>query len=417
MKYCIKCGSPLEEHSIFCVKCGTPVEEDGVFYEEEFYLPKKVLRRNKRQALDMEGSVQGKGRRGAKIALVVCLLILFSVSGIVLYRTDIFSKYISQGEQIQNNKGEDDAENSTKPVIKVEEDEAETAFTPLGDKTDVDEEISSEESENRERYTALLSDIKEEANNSFKNFQGEYSLVFKDLANTEELAIGSEKLEAASIVKIFIMIEVYDEISQGLIKPEDTITLKEYMKTEGSGVIAGYKPGTELTYEELVAFMMDKSDNTAANILIDKLGFNALNNRMKALGCTASEFNRRMMDDPAINSGIENYVSMKDLALVLEKLYKGECVSEEYDNKMLNIMKANEQRNKLAGKLPAQVIIANKAGEYGDVTNDAGIVFTEKGAYIICISAKGSNIESQTEVIADLSKKIYDLYISYKNQV
>ena len=121
-----------------------------------------------------------------------------------------------------------------------------------------------------------------------------------------------------------------------------------------------------------------------------------------------------MMDSHSINSGLKNYVSVDDLALVFEKLYRGEVVSSECDKKMLDIMKANEQKNKIAGKLPQQVIVANKSGDYYEVTNDAGIIYTEEGSYIFCVTAKGSNIEIQNQVIADLSKSIYDLYVEYR---
>lgn len=415
MKYCVKCGSPLEEHSLFCVSCGTPVEEDGIFYEEEFYLPKRVLKRYKQQGTPIGSTHDEKKKTIPRIALMVGLMILLIVSVIFLYGDNIFSKYTSQHNEDINKNSNTNKINDNKSVVNI--DEAETAFTPVGDTTNIDEKISNDEDKNKEMYINLLNSIEEKANSSFTDFQGEYSLGFKDLDNEEGLYVGSDKIESGSVIKIFIMIEAYDQMSKGLIKPDDVIVLKDYMKAEGSGVIATYPSDTEITYEDLVILMMNKSDNTAANILIDKLGFNAINNRIKALGCSGSELNRRMMDESAINNGIENYISIKDLAMVLEKIYMGQCVDKDYDKKIIEVMENNEQKDKIPRSLSADVKVANKAGDYNNISNDAGIIFTEKGAYILCIATKGNNLEDQTKYIGDLSKNIYDLYISYKDNL
>lgn len=417
MKYCIKCGSPLEEHSIFCVKCGTPVEEDGIFYEEDFYLPKSVIRKNRRQAMKAKGLVMGSKpvRQKFKIATVIGIIVLFvGISLGILNKAGLFTvsnEKTQQQEELYENSVEVE---ENKAVINIDNEEAEIAFTSEGDKTDIDEEIAIDESNQEEVDDKLISNIEEQGKIAFNNWDGTYAFVFKDLESSKGISIGSEKAEAASGIKLFIMIEAYDEIAKGLIKTDEVIVLKDSMKADGSGILAGYPAGEEFTYEELIDFMMIKSDNTAANILIEKFGFNDINNKIKTLGCKDSELNRKMMDSPSINSGLKNYVSVDDLALVLEKLYRGEAVSSEYDKKMMDIMKANEQKNKIAGKLPQQVIVANKSGDYYEVTNDAGIIYTEEVSYIFCVTAKGNNIERQNQVIADLSKSIYDLYIEYR---
>lgn len=96
MKYCINCGSPLEEHNKFCFKCGTPVEGDGVFYEEEFYLPKKLERKYKIQPLEAAEGSKGKSNRQIAVAVMIAgVLILFlTISGVILYKTVILTSRI-----------------------------------------------------------------------------------------------------------------------------------------------------------------------------------------------------------------------------------------------------------------------------------------------------------------------------------
>lgn len=235
------------------------------------------------------------------------------------------------------------------------------------------------------KYEKLKEDTKKEAEDKFGNIQGNYSLAFKDMTKGDMLSINSKKEIAASTIKIFIMIEAYDRIYTGRLNENEIITLQDSMKAGGSGILSSKPSGEKISVKELIRLMMVKSDNTAANILIDKLGLDSINQRIKSLGCINTELNRKMMDQDAIDKGVQNYTSVDDLALVLTKLYNGQCVNKQYDSMMIDIMKNNESKSKIPNELPSNVTVANKSGEFDKVENDAGIVFTDKGAYIICV--------------------------------
>ena len=144
-------------------------------------------------------------------------------------------------------------------------------------------------------------------NTNFSNITSNYSLAFKDLSQKSTLSINSEKTISASTIKIYIMIEAFNQSKLGNINLNDTVILEEGMKTSGSGILSSEETGEKLTINELITLMMIKSDNTAANILIDKLGIENINNCIKNLGCKDTELNRKMMDQEAINKGIQNY--------------------------------------------------------------------------------------------------------------
>lgn len=264
---------------------------------------------------------------------------------------------------------------------------------------------------NSKKYEQLKEDIKKQATNQFDNIQGKYSLAFRDLSKGSTLSIGSEKTISASTIKIFIMIECFYAINNGELNQNQRILVTDDMKVGGSGILIKEESEKKYTISELIDLMMIKSDNTAANILIDKLGMDNINSRIRALGCVDTELNRKMMDQEAINKGIQNYTSVDDLALVLTKLYNGQCVSDKYDSMMLDIMKQNETKSKIPNELPDNVSVANKSGEFAGVENDAGIIFTDKGAYILCIVTEEGNSNEQVTNISSISKYIYEKYI------
>ncbi|MGL5647824.1 MAG: serine hydrolase [Clostridium sp.] len=185
-------------------------------------------------------------------------------------------------------------------------------------------------------------------------------------------------------------------------------------KVGGSGTIQGSPIGKEYSIEELLKAMMTTSDNVAANMLIDHLGMDNINRRIKAIGCVDTELNRKMMDSNAINSGIENYTSVSDLALTLSKIYNGQAVSKEVDKRMIALMERNTVKKKIPNKLPKSVKVAHKSGEYTNIENDAGIVVTNKGAYVICVTTDNGSKENQENFISNISKRVYDKYMEYK---
>lgn len=263
-------------------------------------------------------------------------------------------------------------------------------------------------------YAQITEDITQNIEHIFNNIQGNYSVAFKDINESDELLINNSRVPAASVIKIYIIIEAYNQVQQGKLLLNDKITIDDSMKVGGSGKVQNEPNGTQFNIEELIRLMMVESDNTAANILIDKLGMDNINNTVKSLGCADTELNRKMMDMDALNRGIDNYTSVNDLCSTLDKLYNGECVNSEYDNKILDIMKGHQLKSKIPNKLPEGTVVAHKSGEMGGIENDAAIVYTDKGAYILCILTNNGTSNEQVIAISDISKEIYDKYMEYK---
>lgn len=250
----------------------------------------------------------------------------------------------------------------------------------------------------------------------FSIINGNYSVSFKDINEVDGVSINSKKVPAASTIKIYVMVEAYNQVNNGRINLNDTISLNDSMKVQGSGKLQYEPSGTKLRIEELINLMMVESDNTAANIMIDKLGMDNINSTIKALGGKDTELNRKMMDLDALNKGIDNYTSTDDLALILNKLYNGQAINSKYDNKMLDIMKGHQLKSKIPNKLPEGTIVAHKSGEMGGIENDAAIVYTDKGAYILCILTDNGTSEEQVIAISDISREIYNQYMEYKTR-
>lgn len=257
--------------------------------------------------------------------------------------------------------------------------------------------------------------------NILSKYDFNYSIIFKDLSSSETISWhyhskGSEILSfpSASTIKIFIAIEAYNQINKGIIFEDDVILIEDNMKVGGSGIISKYSKNLEISIGKLIYLMMTESDNTATNILINILGMDNINVMIKKLSINNSFLNRKMMDFNAIKNGFDNYTCAYDLATVLEQLYKNTCINEHYDNLILSIMTNCRNNSKIPSRLPSKIKIAHKTGELDYIENDAAIVFTPYGDYILTILTEGLDNEKEIKIISEISKIIYDSYIYNK---
>ncbi len=220
-----------------------------------------------------------------------------------------------------------------------------------------------------------------------------------------------EKIPAASLIKLPIMAVCFKAAKDGKIKLSGKIILKQRYKTGGSGILKNMPAGRRFTIEKLINLMITISDNTAANILISKLGRPYINRIFKYLGLKQTRLNRRILDLSARRKGIENYTSIQDLIYLLKKIYNKKLISPQYCQKMLNILLKQKINGRLPKYLPKNLKIAHKTGLARNIVADAGIIFAPNADYIIAVAFSGKpNYKTAKQTIAKISLKTYEYF-------
>ncbi|MFH1397645.1 MAG: serine hydrolase [Candidatus Omnitrophota bacterium] len=262
-------------------------------------------------------------------------------------------------------------------------------------------------------WAALAADIQDSAS----NFSGECGLAIADLENGWQIRINEDKLfPSASIVKIPIMAACFLANDESKINLENKIILKNRFKVLGSGKLKGLPEGSPVKIRDLIDMMIAESDNTAANILIDLLGEDYLNTAFKRMGLSNTSIARKMMDFKSRRNGIENFINVSDLSLLLENIYRGKLLNKNVSRECLDILKKQKLRDRIPAKLPPSTIIAHKTGLERSICHDAGIVFTDQGDFLICalIRHKNKTSKAAKDFIADIALKAYN-YITENN--
>lgn len=265
-----------------------------------------------------------------------------------------------------------------------------------------------------ENKRAAWNNLREKIISEFNNFHQEAGIVIVDLPSGNKIAINDSRLfPSASMVKIPVMASCIYAASQGKMDLNQSIELKTRFKTSGSGVLKNYANGTKFTVNKIIEIMIVYSDNTAANTLINYVGFDTFNGYFKKLGLKNTNLSRTMMDFKSRKEGIENYTTAGDLAYLLEEIYSNKFINEECSKKCLEILKKQKIRDRIPAKLPADIVVAHKTGLEDGICHDAGIVFTPAGDFIICVLTKHNYkfAKPAKKFIAQIALAAYKYYI------
>lgn len=238
----------------------------------------------------------------------------------------------------------------------------------------------------------------------------QYAIYVKPLEQLgqDDVVLNSHKMASASLIKIPIMIEAFNQKNQGILDFNEPVTIRHSQSVEG-GSVYNLPDGTVLTVNQLIELMIVQSDNTACNILIDKLKMENVNAMIKKLNCPDTILQRKMMDFEAVKHGRQNYTTVTDMANILEKLYNKQCLDPESDKAMLEILQRQEDNTIIPAQLPHHIKIAHKTGELDGMNYDCGIIYGQSHTYILCMMAE--KVKDEPRAFFDMSTislAIYD---------
>jgi beta-lactamase class A len=267
-----------------------------------------------------------------------------------------------------------------------------------------------------------LSELRRELETRTARHRGVIGLAIIDLRSGDTLSIrGAERFPTASIIKLPILVELFHQMRFGRLRWEDPLVMLDSDRVGGSGLLQHFKPPHQLTVGDAATLMISISDNTATNLLIDKVGIRAVNLRMDSLGLPNTELYAKVFLRARTSidtAGSARYglgvTTPVEFATILARLYRGQLVSDTASRRMVDLLKLQQVRDRIPRLLPPGTVVAHKTGEVDETRNDCGIVFAPEHEYVFCaltreIVDRRWSFDNETLVlVAELSRFVYN---------
>ncbi|XZE53823.1 serine hydrolase [Planctomycetaceae bacterium SH139] len=222
---------------------------------------------------------------------------------------------------------------------------------------------------------------------------GQVAVAVKHLSSGKQFLHRADAvMPTASLIKLPVMIEAYRQATAGQLNLDDLLTLEEADKVPGSGILTShFSGGTRCSLRDAIRLMIVYSDNTATNLVIDKIGMQQTAETMTKLGYPETQLHSKVYRG---SSSISPERSQKyglgstrcsDMLQLLESIDRKELISADACEAMLDHLLACDDRSKLARQLPSNVPFAHKTGALSAVRTDAGLIFSPAGSIAICV--------------------------------
>ena len=245
-----------------------------------------------------------------------------------------------------------------------------------------------------------------------RKLDGVLGLAILDLNSGQKFELrAAEVFPQASSIKIAVLAELYRQAQTGKLKLTDLYTVQVSDLVADSDIMNGLTPGvTRITLRDLATMVVAVSDNSATNVLIDRVGMDNVNGLMDSLGLPHTRLRRKMMDLKAAGEGRENVSTPGEMMVLLEDLYRGKVLNKEMTNAFFKVLSTHKE-SPIPRDLPEGLKIANKPGELEGVRNDSGVVFVENRPYVICLMTTYLRRERDgEEAITAISAAAYRMF-------
>lgn len=238
-----------------------------------------------------------------------------------------------------------------------------------------------------------------------RGFAGDVRLYARHLESGRDVGLGpDDRVRTASTIKLPILCALESLVANGAMRWDERLTLRQADKVSGSGILSEFSDGSTFPVRDIAHLMIVVSDNTATNLILDRISADAVNDYLDTIGLTATRSLRKVRGDGpvlAAASGwsragrqpeLERYglgvSTSREMVQLLERLHRGTIVSPEASRHVLEILERQQFKDGI-GRRAGTMRVASKSGSLDALRSDVGILYTPGGPIAMAATVDG----------------------------
>ncbi len=255
-----------------------------------------------------------------------------------------------------------------------------------------------------------------------RKHEGNVALAVKNLETGESYYRNADEvMPTASLIKIAVLIELHRQAQDDKLKLSDRVRLRAADKVPGSGILTEhFSDGAEFSLRDTARLMIAFSDNTATNLVLDRVAIASVNERMKKWGFPETRINAKVFRGSTTSVDPERTrrfglgsTTAREMVGILEQLQTGDRLRPFYKQAVLNHLSKNADKDKFKRMLPSDAVVVHKDGSTSDTRTDAGLLHTPGGIVAVCVlTTKNKDRRWQSDnagnlLCARVAKEVY----------
>lgn len=246
-----------------------------------------------------------------------------------------------------------------------------------------------------------LDDLRASVQRTTSGVNAKWGVYIKSLETGEEVAVNAdEPMESMSTIKIPLMVEVLEQVKARRFSLEDRYTLRSADKQEGTGTLQFMDPGATMSIRDLLTYMIVVSDNTATQVLYEKVGGkDVVNARMRSLGLSQTRavmtprewFGYSRDTSQVFWTAVERewkapfgVTTAREMGTLIERMERRTLVDSASSELMLQIMRNQVYRS----RIPRHIFewMPHKTGDWPPfIANDVGALEMPGNSVVLSI--------------------------------
>lgn len=238
-------------------------------------------------------------------------------------------------------------------------------------------------------------------------------LYFEYLPTGVNINVGAnEEFFRASLVKLPVVMRTYKLVEEKKVSLDDVLTVEAKQLDTDFGNLWKRGAGTKLTIRELIALILTQSDNTAFNVLYERINVQLLKDFPDGDQTVDDVYD--YLDIPRNMEGVTPMITPKNFSSMLKSLYFSAYLNFENSNNILTTMTGTHSEKWATASIPSHIPVANKIGVYNaepeelQVHADCGIFYYPKRQYLLCTMVNSADTKKSVAHIQELSKTVYN---------